>query len=169
MQSSKSNVTATTLATRKKKMAEMCSLIKYFIRYANKRKDTLFARSMVKWLMSYDIKGYICLNVFRYFTWLIHLSRKHWNSEWFLCRRASPKMQRAAETCDGGPAEFIQLFSLWRRLQQPPDKGHPLCPQVLVWHQYTVLAQSVGYSSKLYIFCMNDVTIKAKTLILFVV
>ncbi len=45
MQSSKSNVTATTLATRKKKMAEMCSLIKYFIRYANKRKDTLSARS----------------------------------------------------------------------------------------------------------------------------
>uniref|UniRef100_A0A8C4HFF1 ATM serine/threonine kinase n=1 Tax=Dicentrarchus labrax TaxID=13489 RepID=A0A8C4HFF1_DICLA len=36
MQSSKSNVTATTLALRQKKMAEMCSLIKYFIRYANK-------------------------------------------------------------------------------------------------------------------------------------
>lgn len=41
MQSSKSNVTATTLATRQKKMAEMCSLIKYFIRYANKRKDAV--------------------------------------------------------------------------------------------------------------------------------
>lgn len=37
MQSSKSN-TATALASRKKKMAEICSLIKYFIRYANKRK-----------------------------------------------------------------------------------------------------------------------------------
>uniref|UniRef100_A0A3Q4G173 Telomere-length maintenance and DNA damage repair domain-containing protein n=1 Tax=Neolamprologus brichardi TaxID=32507 RepID=A0A3Q4G173_NEOBR len=39
MQSSKSNVTATTLATRQKKMAEICSLIKYFIRCANKRKS----------------------------------------------------------------------------------------------------------------------------------
>lgn len=38
MQSSKSKLTATTLATRQKKMAEMCSLVKYFIRYANKRK-----------------------------------------------------------------------------------------------------------------------------------
>lgn len=45
MQSSKSNVTATTLATRKKKMAEMCSLMKYFIRYANKRKNADFFRS----------------------------------------------------------------------------------------------------------------------------
>uniref|UniRef100_A0A3Q2FVX6 Telomere-length maintenance and DNA damage repair domain-containing protein n=1 Tax=Cyprinodon variegatus TaxID=28743 RepID=A0A3Q2FVX6_CYPVA len=38
MQSSKSNVTATTMATRQKKMAETCSLVKFFIRYANKRK-----------------------------------------------------------------------------------------------------------------------------------
>lgn len=37
MQSSKSNVTANTLATRQKKMAETCSLVKFFIRYANKR------------------------------------------------------------------------------------------------------------------------------------
>lgn len=37
MQSSKSNVTASTLTTRQKKMADMCSLIKYFIRCANKR------------------------------------------------------------------------------------------------------------------------------------
>lgn len=45
MQSSKSNVTATTLALRQKKMSEVCSLIKYFIRYTNKRKDTVFAQT----------------------------------------------------------------------------------------------------------------------------
>lgn len=41
MQSSKSNVTASTLGARQKKMAEMCSLIKYFIRCANKRECTV--------------------------------------------------------------------------------------------------------------------------------
>uniref|UniRef100_A0A3Q3QJ07 Telomere-length maintenance and DNA damage repair domain-containing protein n=1 Tax=Monopterus albus TaxID=43700 RepID=A0A3Q3QJ07_MONAL len=44
MQSGKS-VTSTTLATRKKKMAETCSLIKYFIRYANKRKTYVSSSS----------------------------------------------------------------------------------------------------------------------------
>lgn len=38
LQSSKSTVSATTLAARQKKMAETCSLVKYFIRSANKRK-----------------------------------------------------------------------------------------------------------------------------------
>ena len=38
LQSSKATVSATTIATRLKKMAEMCSLVKYFIRCANKRK-----------------------------------------------------------------------------------------------------------------------------------
>lgn len=44
MQSSKSNVTST---TRHKKMAEICSLIKYFIRYANKRKLLLKLPSLL--------------------------------------------------------------------------------------------------------------------------
>ena len=38
LQSSKATVSATTLATRQKKLAEICSLVKYFIRCANKRK-----------------------------------------------------------------------------------------------------------------------------------
>lgn len=36
-QLSRANVTSTTMATRHKKMAEMCSLVKYFVRCANKR------------------------------------------------------------------------------------------------------------------------------------
>lgn len=43
MHSSKSKVTASTLTTRQKKMAEMCSLIKDFIRCANKRECTAVA------------------------------------------------------------------------------------------------------------------------------
>lgn len=53
MQSSKSNVTASTLTTRQKKMAEMCSLIKYFIRCANKRECTVVTiettSALVRW------------------------------------------------------------------------------------------------------------------------
>lgn len=114
MQSSRSNVTATTLAMRQKKMAEMCSLVKFFIRYANKRK--LFA-----------VAGHnIC------FSKMITVSSARHGVAFAACRRASSEVQRTAETCDGGPPEFIQLFSLRRRLQQSPIKGHPLCPQVLV-------------------------------------
>ena len=45
VKSLKSNVTATTMANRQKKMADVCSLIKYFIRCANERKGDVFARS----------------------------------------------------------------------------------------------------------------------------
>ncbi|XP_059186754.1 serine-protein kinase ATM [Centropristis striata] len=58
MQSSK--VTATTLATRKKKMAEMCSLIKYFIRYANKRGPRLKCSEMLKHVMDVLQNSYSC-------------------------------------------------------------------------------------------------------------
>ncbi|KAL6116348.1 atm [Pungitius sinensis] len=60
MQSSKSNVTATTLATRKKKMAEMCSLMKYFIRYANKRGPRLKCSEMLKHVMEVLQNSYSC-------------------------------------------------------------------------------------------------------------
>ncbi|KAI3354414.1 hypothetical protein L3Q82_018938 [Scortum barcoo] len=60
MQSSKSNVTATTLATRKKKMAEMCSLIKYFIRYANKRGPRLKCSELLKHVMEVLQNSYSC-------------------------------------------------------------------------------------------------------------
>nr|XP_040032849.1 serine-protein kinase ATM [Gasterosteus aculeatus aculeatus] len=60
MQSSKSNVTATTLATRKKKMAEMCSLMKYFIRYANKRGPRLKCSEMLKHVMDVLQNSYSC-------------------------------------------------------------------------------------------------------------
>ncbi|XP_035535893.1 serine-protein kinase ATM isoform X1 [Morone saxatilis] len=60
MQSSKSNVTATTLALRQKKMAEMCSLIKYFIRYANKRGPRLKCSELLKHVMEVLQSSYSC-------------------------------------------------------------------------------------------------------------
>lgn len=119
-QACKSNVTATTLATRQKKMAEICSLVKYFIRYANKRK-LLWIISLFLW--------YICLNnILCYFTWLIRLNSKRkrlrasslYSSLYLVsftaCRWASSKVQWAAETHHGGSAEFIQLLSVRRKL-----------------------------------------------------
>ncbi|XP_010789117.1 serine-protein kinase ATM [Notothenia coriiceps] len=60
MQSSKSNVTATTLTIRKKKMAEVCSLIKYFIRYANKRGPYLKCSEILKHVMDVLHDSYTC-------------------------------------------------------------------------------------------------------------
>ncbi|XP_069003708.1 serine-protein kinase ATM [Embiotoca jacksoni] len=60
MQSSKSNVTATTLATRQKKMSEQCSLIKYFIRYANKRGPRLKCSELLKHVMEVLQSSYCC-------------------------------------------------------------------------------------------------------------
>ncbi|XP_045929347.1 serine-protein kinase ATM isoform X1 [Micropterus dolomieu] len=60
MQSSKSNVTATTLAMRKKKIAQMCSLIKYFIRYANKRGPRLKCSELLKHVMEVLQSSYCC-------------------------------------------------------------------------------------------------------------
>uniref|UniRef100_A0A3B3UHQ1 Serine-protein kinase ATM n=1 Tax=Poecilia latipinna TaxID=48699 RepID=A0A3B3UHQ1_9TELE len=59
MQSSKSNVTATTLATRQKKMAETCSLVKFFIRYANKG-PRLKCSEMLKHVMEVLQSSYCC-------------------------------------------------------------------------------------------------------------
>uniref|UniRef100_A0A087XK65 Serine-protein kinase ATM n=1 Tax=Poecilia formosa TaxID=48698 RepID=A0A087XK65_POEFO len=60
MQSSKSNVTATTLATRQKKMAETCSLVKFFIRYANKRGPRLKCSELLKHVMEVLQSSYCC-------------------------------------------------------------------------------------------------------------
>uniref|UniRef100_UPI003AAD459E serine-protein kinase ATM n=1 Tax=Centroberyx gerrardi TaxID=166262 RepID=UPI003AAD459E len=60
MQSGRSSVTATTLATRQKKMAEMCSLIKYFIRCANKRGPRLKCSELLKHVMEVLQSSYSC-------------------------------------------------------------------------------------------------------------
>ncbi|KAM9318497.1 serine-protein kinase ATM [Pholidichthys leucotaenia] len=60
IQSSRSNVTATTLATRQKKMAEMCSLIKYFIRYANKRGPRLKCSELLRHVLEVVQNSYLC-------------------------------------------------------------------------------------------------------------
>ncbi|XP_076001414.1 serine-protein kinase ATM isoform X2 [Genypterus blacodes] len=60
LQSSKSRVTAATLATRKKKVAEMCSLIKYFIRCANKRGPRLKCSELLKHVLDVLQGSYSC-------------------------------------------------------------------------------------------------------------
>uniref|UniRef100_A0A8C5DKK5 non-specific serine/threonine protein kinase n=1 Tax=Gouania willdenowi TaxID=441366 RepID=A0A8C5DKK5_GOUWI len=59
-QSSRSNVSATTLATRQKKMAEVCSLVKYFIRCANKRGPRLQCEELLKHVMEVLQNTYSC-------------------------------------------------------------------------------------------------------------
>ncbi|KAF3692958.1 Serine-protein kinase ATM [Channa argus] len=58
MQSSKS-VTAT-MATRKKKMAEVCSLVKYFVRCANKRGPRLKCSELLKHVLEVLQSSYSC-------------------------------------------------------------------------------------------------------------
>ncbi|XP_020498541.2 serine-protein kinase ATM [Labrus bergylta] len=60
MQSSKSNVSATTLAIRQKKMADTCSLIKYFIRYANKRRPSLKCSELLRHVMDVLQSSFSC-------------------------------------------------------------------------------------------------------------
>lgn len=61
MQSSRATVTAAALAARQKKMAEICSLIKYFIRYANKRKtDSLRYASRADSIHDNRCEGVVC-------------------------------------------------------------------------------------------------------------
>ncbi|XP_061537263.1 serine-protein kinase ATM isoform X2 [Phycodurus eques] len=60
MKSSKSNVTATTLAIRQKKMAEMSSLIKFFVRYANKRGPRLKCSVLLKHIIEVLQNPYSC-------------------------------------------------------------------------------------------------------------
>ncbi|XP_030599575.1 serine-protein kinase ATM-like [Archocentrus centrarchus] len=59
-QSSKSNITATMQATRQKKMAEICSLIKYFIRCANKRGPRLKCSELLKHVLEVLRSSYCC-------------------------------------------------------------------------------------------------------------
>lgn len=60
IQSSRANVTATTVTTRKKKMAEMCSLVKFFIRYANKRGPRLKCSELLKHVMDVVQGSFSC-------------------------------------------------------------------------------------------------------------
>ncbi|XP_037122890.1 serine-protein kinase ATM [Syngnathus acus] len=60
MKLSKSNVTSTTLAIRQKKMAEMSSLIKFFVGYANKRGPRLKCSELLKHVIEVLQNSYSC-------------------------------------------------------------------------------------------------------------
>uniref|UniRef100_A0A8C5AWJ5 non-specific serine/threonine protein kinase n=1 Tax=Gadus morhua TaxID=8049 RepID=A0A8C5AWJ5_GADMO len=60
LQSSKATVSDTTIATRLKKMAEMCSLVKYFIRCANKRGPRLQFKELLRHVMEVLQSSYSC-------------------------------------------------------------------------------------------------------------
>uniref|UniRef100_A0A3P8UQX8 non-specific serine/threonine protein kinase n=1 Tax=Cynoglossus semilaevis TaxID=244447 RepID=A0A3P8UQX8_CYNSE len=81
MQSSKA-VAATSLATRKKKMAQMCSLIKYFIRYANKRGPRLKCSELLRHVMEVLRGSYSCSAYGEYYSSLLVKDilsvRKYW-------------------------------------------------------------------------------------------
>uniref|UniRef100_A0A3Q2UQP2 Telomere-length maintenance and DNA damage repair domain-containing protein n=1 Tax=Fundulus heteroclitus TaxID=8078 RepID=A0A3Q2UQP2_FUNHE len=94
LQSSKSNVTATTLATRQKKMAETCCLVKFFIRYANKRGPRLKCSELLRHVMEVLQSPFLCsaygenysslllkdiLSVRKYWC---DIPRQQWQSKW---------------------------------------------------------------------------------------
>ncbi|XP_037534430.1 serine-protein kinase ATM [Nematolebias whitei] len=82
MQSSKSNITASTLATRQKKMAEVCSLVKHFIGYANKRGPRLKCSELLKHVMEVLQSPYCCSAYGEYYSSLLLKDvlsvRKYW-------------------------------------------------------------------------------------------
>uniref|UniRef100_A0A8C5CP29 non-specific serine/threonine protein kinase n=1 Tax=Gadus morhua TaxID=8049 RepID=A0A8C5CP29_GADMO len=97
LQSSKATVSDTTIATRLKKMAEMCSLVKYFIRCANKRGPRLQFKELLRHVMEVLQSSYSCsaygeeyssllvkdvLSVRKYWC---DVTTQQWQSQWLFC------------------------------------------------------------------------------------
>ncbi|XP_029922757.1 serine-protein kinase ATM isoform X2 [Myripristis murdjan] len=82
MQSRKATVTASTLAARQTKMAEICCLIKYFIRCANKRGPRLKCARLLQHVMEVLQSSYSCLAYGEQYTSLLVKDilsvRKYW-------------------------------------------------------------------------------------------
>uniref|UniRef100_A0A8C4HC02 non-specific serine/threonine protein kinase n=1 Tax=Dicentrarchus labrax TaxID=13489 RepID=A0A8C4HC02_DICLA len=138
MQSSKSNVTATTLALRQKKMAEMCSLIKYFIRYANKRGPRLKCSELLKHVMEILQSSYSC-SAFgdEYSSLLVKdiLSvRKYW--------------------CDITPQQWQILLDVYCRLFNSSSKSmnHVLVSRVIHTVVQGCCMQTEGFNNTLFSF-----------------
>ncbi|KAK5868357.1 hypothetical protein PBY51_009383 [Eleginops maclovinus] len=82
LQSGKLKVTSLTLANRKKKMADVCCLIKFFIRYANKRGPRLKCTEILKHVMEVLQNSYTCSTYGEHYSSLLLKDilsvRKYW-------------------------------------------------------------------------------------------
>ncbi|XP_068173804.1 serine-protein kinase ATM isoform X3 [Antennarius striatus] len=138
MQSSKSNVTATTLASRQKKMAQMCSLIKYFIRYANKRGPRLKCNELLKHVMEVLQSSYSCSAYGEDYSSLLVKDilsvRKYW--------------------CDITPQQWHNLLDLYCHLFNSSSKSinRVLVSRVIHTVVQGCCMQTEGYSNALFSF-----------------
>ncbi|KAG7226115.1 hypothetical protein INR49_018726 [Caranx melampygus] len=137
MQSSKS-VTATALATRKKKMAEMCSLIKYFIRYANKRGPRLKCSELLRHVMEVLNNSYSCSVCGEDYSSLLVKDvlsvRKYW--------------------CDISPQQWQSLLDLFCDLFNSSSKpiNHVLVSRVIHMVVQGCCMQTDGFNNTLFSF-----------------
>uniref|UniRef100_A0A3P9IGX3 Telomere-length maintenance and DNA damage repair domain-containing protein n=1 Tax=Oryzias latipes TaxID=8090 RepID=A0A3P9IGX3_ORYLA len=115
IQSSRSNVTATTLAIRQKKMAEVCSLIKYFIRYANKRGPRLNCSELLKHVTEVLQSSHCCTAYGENYSSIllkdILTVRKYW------CDISQKQWQSL----------HLGLFGSYRGISIPFFEGKPYC------------------------------------------
>eukprot|EP00066_Takifugu_rubripes_P017315 XP_011606581.1 PREDICTED: serine-protein kinase ATM [Takifugu rubripes] len=138
MQSSKSNVTASTLTTRQKKMAEMCSLIKYFIRCANKRGPCLKCSELLKHMTEVMQSSYSCAAYGEDYSSLLVKDilsvRKYW--------------------CDIAPRQWHNLLELYCHLFVSPSKPVNLVLVSRVIHMLVqgCCMQTEGFHNTLFSF-----------------
>ncbi|XP_070685735.1 serine-protein kinase ATM [Pempheris klunzingeri] len=138
MQSSKSNVTATTLAIRQKKMADMCSLIKYFIRYSNKRGPRLKCSELLKHVMEVLKSSFSCSAYGEYYSSLLVKDilsvRKYW--------------------CDITSQQWHSLLDLYCGLFNTSSKSinHVLVSRVIHTVVQGCCMQTDGFNSTLFSF-----------------
>ncbi|KAM9358741.1 serine-protein kinase ATM [Symphorus nematophorus] len=138
IQSSKSNVTATTLAIRQRKMADMCSLIKYFIRYANKRGPRLKCSELLKHVMEVLQNSYSCSAYGEDYTSLLVKDvlsvRKYW--------------------CDVTPQQWHKLLDLFCHLFNSSSKSinRVLLSRVIHTVVQGCCMQTEGFNNALFSF-----------------
>ncbi|XP_017275623.1 serine-protein kinase ATM isoform X2 [Kryptolebias marmoratus] len=138
VQSSKSNVTASTLTTRQKKMAEMCSLVKYFIRCANKRGPRLKCSELLKHVVEVLRSPYCCSAFGEHYSSLLLKDvlsvRKYW------CDIAPQQWQSLLDLCCG----------LFNSASKPINRG--LLSRVLHAVVMGCCTQTDGFSDTLFSF-----------------
>ncbi|XP_061781898.1 serine-protein kinase ATM [Nerophis lumbriciformis] len=138
MKSSKSNVTATTLALRQKKMAEISSLIRFFIRCANKRGPRLKCGELLRHVIDTLDNSYTCAAYGKDYSSLLLKEvlsvRKYW--------------------CDITPQQWLSLLDVYCGLFHSSSKpiNRVLVSRVIHTVVRGCCVQTDGFTSTLFSF-----------------
>eukprot|EP00064_Thunnus_orientalis_P011981 superscaffoldBa00001786_g12014 len=138
IKSSKSNVTASTMAMRQKKMADMCSLIKYFVRHANKRGPRLKCSELLKHVMEGLQNSFSCSAYGEHYSSLLVKDilsvRKYW--------------------CDITPQQWHSLLNLYCDLYNSSSKSinRVLVSRIIHTAVQGCCMQSDGFDNTLFSF-----------------